>query len=280
MKLPEKRLRACRLICAFLMALSPLLSAQGVISVGSNGAGPFPFDNYSTATNGWSTAYRAGDSRSIDTAAEMDAAAQIVDIATITNGLAATSTSLGGSRAEWHSAGFIQTRCQSGTSAILLLAALQNDSASEQHCALLKYDFGLSFPTSPSSVETVPGYRVFYSFSGKPGEWQLIPDLSSVSNSSTLTTEIEFNAPWDAGSPLYLLWADDNGPGDSDGAHTIDNLILQWCDQPIEIARQPQSITVVEDNNASISVVISNLAPVRYQWFKDGMILPGKTNLL
>jgi hypothetical protein len=253
--------------------LLSLLSAEGAILVGAGGAGPVTFEAYPAPTNGWSTAYTPGNSSSILTAAQMDAAAQTLDIAAITNALSITSVSFDNLLAQWHSIGYIGTRSTSGSAFTVLLAALQNNSGSNRSCAFLTYGFGLS----SFFAETIVGYRTFYSFSGKPGEWQLIPQFCSVSNGSTLTAEIEFSTPWEPGSLLYVLWADDNGP-EGDGTYSIDDLSVEWCDQPIQIAQQPQSITVVEDNNASISVVISNLAPVHYQWFKEGMILPGKTN--
>lgn len=83
--------------------------------------------------------------------------------------------------------------------------------------------------------EQVFGHRAFFSVTGAPGSWRLIPAFSShfapapSVGETPLSARLEFE-DWEPGRPLFVLWADANGPGGTEtegtgreGAYTIDN---------------------------------------------------------
>lgn len=73
------------------------------------------------------------------------------------------------------------------------------------------------------SPEQVPGFRGYFSLTGEANSWVVIPGLCT-GTTGTVATVISFPefGVWFPGAPLFLLWADDNGPN-SDGYYTIDN---------------------------------------------------------
>jgi len=74
--------------------------------------------------------------------------------------------------------------------------------------------------------EDIPVYRVYFSLTGLPGQWQVIPSLCSVTGRLSATLNL---GHWPAGGTLYVLWADDNGPRAAssqlprEGTYTLDN---------------------------------------------------------
>lgn len=115
---------------------------------------------------------------------------------------------------------------------VVLMATLQNNSGADLIGVEMSYDFALNMPTGKSLREEVPGQRVFFSTTGAPGSWKLIPALSGA-NPGRLTATVNAGS-WAPNALLYILWVDDNGSadrsnalgtGDEEGGYSIDNWI-------------------------------------------------------
>jgi len=121
--------------------------------------------------------------------------------------------------AVWSTNGFLQTR-PTFNRITVLLASLFNNTGSNVTAVHLSY----LFTTNAPITETVPGQRAYFSFSGAANSWTAIASFSSASNGTLSTT---LSNDWNDGTPLYLLFADDNGPGTPDTACQIDNFSVR-----------------------------------------------------
>jgi hypothetical protein len=109
---------------------------------------------------------------------------------------------------------FLQTR-PTGVEYLLLMAHLQNDAGGPLNTIKVSYDYSTA---SGVVTEDIKGLRAFWSFSGAPGSWTLIPALSVETSAplefpETLTATITLSAPLVTGGTLFLLWADPNSLG-------------------------------------------------------------------
>src|SRR5687768_11330449 len=234
-------------VCAFVFVALTCISAvaRAAISVGAGGSsGIQTFDIQPAATEFATYVLTGGGGTYIDPAT-MDAGAQTIDAAIVINQLpavaqAAPGTFAGGMR--WNSTGlYLQSRpTTSGTNAAgVMKAVLQNDSGGDLTEVTISYDFGLTSDVD----EEVPGFRVFWSLTGAPGSWTLLPILSG-NETVGAHTESMGAVVWPAGSTLYLLWADDNDDGLSDQGMTIDNFVVSGISTvvtPLTILSHPQS---------------------------------------
>ncbi len=201
-------------------------------SVGPDGVYE-PFSFRPTTTDGWSTMSISGAPGDLTSPTALDATVQSLDARDIVTQVGSSGTwrPTAHALAQWNSSeGMLQIR-PTGNAATVLMAALQNNTGDYVDDLHVWYHFG-SWLLQEN--EHVYGHRTFYSLTGEPGSWQLIPELSEFSQ-----TTAEGQAPiaatlqlggWAPGAPLYLLWADDNGPGGSDnsgtgreGAYTINH---------------------------------------------------------
>ena len=121
--------------------------------------------------------------------------------------------------AVWSTSGFLQTRA-TGNRITVLMASLFNSTGSNVAAVHISY----LFTTNALVAEEVPGQRAYFSFSGAPNSWTAIANFSSASN-GTLSATI--SNTWNNGTPLYLLFADDNGSDPLDTACQIDNFSVR-----------------------------------------------------
>src|SRR6185295_19382394 len=113
--------------------------------------------------------------------------------------------------AVWSSTGFyLQTR-PTGNQATLLMCTLVNNIGFNAQSATISYDFAISTP----ATEEVDGVRAYYSLTGAPGSWTVIPNLTTNGAGRVSAT---VSVAWNTGTPLYILWSDDNGSASPDTA--------------------------------------------------------------
>lgn len=217
------------------MTVACLTAAQAAISVGPSGSGTINFDTAApTVADGWSTLTVGTSGNTYTTAAGLDTAASGNAATAVTTPLGSSTTVNPPSQnaiARWNSVNrYIQTR-PTGNDYLLLLATLSNDSGNPISVVTIQYDYGIEVAAGQPIVEEIPGYRVFWSLTGAANSWTRIDDFSGITAAGPLSSVINLGT-WAAGSPLYILWADDNGsggntvPGNQEGVYTIDNFAL------------------------------------------------------
>jgi hypothetical protein len=263
-------------------------SPPGAIAIGSGTNGPITFSTQAD-TNGFRTLSIAGGTGDITDVTGMNTSVQTNLAANITTALPTTTTVPPGmlGNAQWNSAGqYLQTR-PTGNSYTLLMATLLNNAGSAISSLTIEYDFGALTSADSTIVESAGlyGQQVYWSLTGAANSWTLIPSLSGVADPGHLTAT--FNpGVWAAGSPLYILWADDNGPQSDtaptkEGAYTIDNLSFNAvpASGPVTILNPnlPASLTPNEYGSATFTVSLGGGAPA-YQWYKNGAAIPGATS--
>ncbi len=220
----------------------------------------------------FSTFTWAGDSNGTqETAETVNAAVQMLDAATITSPLASDLGSPPIARLEARYAidgRNIVTR-PAGTRGNVVLARLRNDTGTARFCLQLQYTLGVAVPT----FEEVPGQMVYYSLTGIPYSWTLLPGISGdgVAGAKTALLDLGFS-PWSAGAMLYVLFADDNGSGSPDTSLAIDNFKIStpFCDPWPSITAQPISVSTNEGAVVRFAVVAQGSPPLAYRWFKNG----------
>ena len=161
-----------------------------------------------------------------------------------------------------------------------VMATLQNDTGGDVTSMDLSYDLGVL----TTVAEQVTGHIVVYSFTGLPGSWNHVPNLSPTLSTNIMTTNAagvstksitwDLSAtPWGVNSTMYLMWVDDNGSGSPDNAQTIDNFaianVVSVVPQPPSIATHPVTTTVNE--RGTVSLTVSASGALTYQWTLDGV---------
>jgi hypothetical protein len=206
----------------------------------------------------------------------LDAGAQTLDQATIVTPLPIT-TANGTARLARHNttAGYLVTQ-PTGVPMAVLLARLRNDAGGGITSFTVRYDY--TIPVAPVTDE-IPGQRVFYSLSGAPDSWTLIPEFSGITTAGSLSATLSPGI-WPNNTDLYLLFLDDNNLTGADGAFAIDNFVVtnvvSGTLTAIAITNQPQSLTVTAPQPATFSVGASG-APRAYFWRKNGTVIAGAT---
>jgi hypothetical protein len=209
-----------------LLAISTLaVAANAALSIGPT----YTFDALPLPADGWTTASFGTDAATIGTADALDAAVNAaVDAAAVTTALGQSGTvppsTFGIAR--WNSAGmYIQTR-PTGNDYLVLMATVVNDTGGELSGLMMTYDWGQQ---RADAFEQIPGHRVYFSLTGQPGTWTLVPELSNFPL-GTPNQNVSVTLPlgsWPANGTVYILWADDNADGGvGDGAYSIDNLVF------------------------------------------------------
>jgi hypothetical protein len=252
-----------------------LQEGKAAISVQSLG-GSITFDTL-PATAEWSTRSIPGTSASIASAAALDAAAQTNSASGITDSLLVDSGSVSPQgRASWSSTGQFVHTGPAGVAYNLLLATLQNDTAGNIAYLHIGYDFSV-IPAVLGSEE-VPGQRVYYSVSGLPGSWQLIPQLSGVTTAGPLDIWLPLGS-WPPGALLYVLWAQDNAAQSPDASYAIDDFYASTVICDSFIFQQPfANLTVSEGAPARFSINLCPNERYAFQWFRNNAVIPGATN--
>ena len=223
------------LIAALLLAVFTV-PASADIRVTPAGVAPLRFDT-APGSGDWTTLSVGTAATTYTTAPALDAAVSTLNAANITAALATTTSwppTVSGS-ARWNDGTGIgalrslQTR-PSANDYLVLMAKLLNATGANITSFTVSYSWG-QWHNRPVN-ESIAGHRAFYSLTGTPGSWQLIPAFSVFDNNSpnqTLTATLNVGT-WAPGTKLYLLWADDNGPGsDTDpkeGGYTLDDFTV------------------------------------------------------
>jgi hypothetical protein len=206
-------------------------SLQAQMSVGRSGLGPLTFDTM-PADADFDTYFFGGTGTSFTDAMGTNAVDRII----ASNALANFSPGLwydtnvppvtwGGGFVYNATGKYIQSRPTTtvGTNSsagIAMVGHFKNDSGAPITSFTLSYSFSIFNAVAGE----LPGFRVFYSPSGVPGSWVLIPALSGTEADVTQSGTVSLTSPWAPGQTNHVLWFDDNANGVTDPAYTIDNL--------------------------------------------------------
>ena len=255
------------------------LTAQAAISVGPGGSTLETFNTTPAATE-FATGVLVGGGGTYADIASLDAGANTVSAVNVVRTLP-TSTTLppssfsGGFRHNNNASGlFLQSRptTDSTNAAGVLLATLQNDSGGDINNLTISYNFNT---TPHNSADELPGFRVFWSATGAPGSWTLVPNLSSVTNSGPQADTVAVGA-WANGTTLYLLWVDDNSStGGTDSGYTIDNFIVTGGSLPLAVTltAPTNSVLVAPATVAASATASGGTAPVTsVSFFTNGVL--------
>jgi hypothetical protein len=144
-------------------------------------------------------------------------------------------------------------------------------------CDIGAYEFGLTLlpPTissQPQSVTAQVGATVTFivvAAGDPPLTYQWRRGSVNITNATGPVLTLSNVQTNDAGSYTVLI-ANNSGMVTSSGA-TL-SLI-----SPVAITQQPVSITVFPGSNAIFSVTATGLAPLFYQWYFNGVLIPGAT---
>ncbi len=227
----------------------------------------------------FATASYVGFSSDILDAAGLDAAVAQLTAASIITPItsAAGAPPNGAGTAIFNSAGNnLQTR-PSGVKMCVLMATFTNNSGANATSVRLIY----SLIQSTIVAEQVEGVRVYYSLTGAASSWTFVPAWSPTA-ASLVNASVTLAAPWNVGSPLYLLFADDNGSPSPDTANQIDNFSFAVSgpapELPVAIASQPQDRTVYESQPATFTVGVNGNAPYTFHWYRGTDPIANATN--
>jgi hypothetical protein len=239
------------------------------------GLGPSPVIEFTTTPPAaeWATGdiFIIGGAGTYNSPAELDAAAQTVNVSAATMTLPATSGN-GTSRFARHNTtgGYLVTQVGSSAAAVLV-ARLRNTSGLTLELLSISYQYSVVvFPVT----DAIPGQRAFWSLTGQPGSWTLIPEFTGVTVSQPLSALLDLGA-WTHDTDLYLLWVDANNGTGADGGFAIDNVVFTGgLVTPVNITDQPDDLTVPERGVAVFNVSAPGL-PRDYHWLRDGVPIPG-----
>ena len=202
------------LFCTTLIAAC-LASSIRAASVGP--AGYFTDFPAQPPASDWATLNITGAAGDITNSVQMDTAVAALAASGITARCASSNANPPNAvaAAVWSTTGYMQTRATANRYCALM-ATLVNATGSNVTSANISY----SFVTNLLVAEQVLGQRAYYSLTGLASSWVNIPEFSSAA-SGTLSASLSI--AWNDGSPLYLLFTDDNGSGTPDTACQIDD---------------------------------------------------------
>lgn len=238
------------------------------------GLGPGPVIEFTTTppATEWATHDVAvGDASTYGTPAQLDAFAQTLNATSVVTALPGTLlTSTSRLARRQTTLGVLVTQ-PAGVPAVVLLARLQNTSGGDIQLLSVSYDF--SILVAPVT-DSVPGQRVYWSLTGLPGSWTLIPECSGLTVSTPVSALLDVGT-WPHGANLHLLWLDDNNQTGADGAFAIDNVVFGGAVVgAVTITDEPYSLTVPERGTAVFTVAATGL-PRSYHWLRNGAPIPG-----
>ncbi len=253
------------------VTMSAAISTQAAIPIvlGNN-----PTIDFSTtpAPTEWATYdITVGAAGTYTTPAALDAGAQTIDAAVVTTAVGVTAANGTARLARHNTAGGYLVTQPTGVPMAVLMARLQNNTAGDLNVLNITYNY--TIPVAPVTDEC-PGQRVFWSLTGAPNSWTLIPSLSGVTTAGLITASVGVGS-WTSGSILYVLWLDDNNLTGADGAFTIDNVVFNsQVLGPINITSNPTNFTTAERGAAAFTVVASG-SPQDFHWRSNGVPIAG-----
>lgn len=258
-----------RLLLVLACCLGPVAQAQIPV-----GPGPSPAIEFTTTppATEWATHDVAfGNGGTFGTPAQLDAFAQTLNATGIVTALPTTSATATSRLARHQTTLGVLVTQPAGVPAVVLLARLQNTSGSDIHVLSVSYDFSVVIPPV---TDLIPGQRAYWSLTGLPGSWTLIPEFSGLTVNTAVSTMLEVGT-WPHGANLHVLWLDDNNETGADGAFAIDNVIFSGgIVDGVIITDQPDSLTVPERGPATFTVTATGL-PLAYHWLRNGVPIPG-----
>jgi hypothetical protein len=282
------RFFAVGMLALLLESLFITIPVGAQILIGPSGSGVRTFNALPTVSEGWSGGMVGTTAGSFTSVAALDN--HVMTNASVT----LVSTALGSSstlppalsaQPRWNSAGLYLQSKPTANDYLLLMASLRNDTGSNITHVMVSYDWDQKAPNPVN--ENIPGHRAFYSLTGLPGSWTLIPEFSTFTTTSTaqmLSAALSVTI-WTNGASLYLLWADDNGPGGTtdpqEGAYSIDNFSVTSIPATTPaVTVQPVPQSVASGGTVIFSGDGFGALPLHFQWRKDGVDIPEATNRL
>lgn len=277
--------------CLLALVAGAVTGLSQIVIGPSGTVGPLTFDTQPTVAEGWSTAPDDnGDAGNDTTPAQMDAGMQTNNVANIVTRVGSSSTDNPPSAnaiARWHSVRHVLMSRATSVRNTKLLATLQNNTGSSVATLNIEYDLNNAVADGSTITESpgLYGWRVYWSLTGLPDSWTVIPALSGVGDPGHLTASINV-VNWQQGANLYILWLDDNGPSSTtapneEGWYSMDNVVFTAVSGsgPLSIANTnlPLSVVTNEYANVSFTFAVAGGAPT-YQWYKDGQAIVGATN--
>ena len=188
--------RWCQQALVTLVTVCAALSMQAAIPIilGNN-----PTIDFATtpAPTEWATFdITVGNSATYTTPAALDTGAQTIDAAVVTTAVGVTAAN-GTARLARHNTtgGYLVTQ-PTGVPMAVLMARLQNNTSGDINVLNITYNY--TIPVTPVTDE-VPGQRAFWSLTGAPNSWTLIPSLSGVTTAGLLTASVGVGS-WTSGS--------------------------------------------------------------------------------
>jgi hypothetical protein len=273
----QAKLSQTRTFVHTLLAVAVLLCLTSVshaaIPVDSGGTGLLQFNTLPLNTQ-WSSRHVLPNSgTAIGTVEGLDAPVQTNAASAINTTLATVAGGGANNNASWDSTNLrIYTR-PTGNSYQLLMGQFQNLIGDDANQFTVSFNGTIVSPLAGHA----PGWRVFYSLSGQPGEWIVIPELSGVEPNGAISATVNLASNWLSGNVLYLLFADDNADAITDPGYTIDNFQLSAAPVnvlPITITNNPANFTADERGVATFTVGASG-APQAYHWLSNGVPIVG-----
>ena len=228
------------------VTMALICSTQAQISVLSTGAGPITFDARPAVADGWATISVGDDAANITTVAQLEAAVQLLNAASITTqvGTSATDNPFSANAiARFNSTRLRLQSKPTGVNMTVLMSTLRNDTGLD----ISSFDVSYLHAVEPAGAETptpaLNGWYAYYSTSGAPGSWQPIPQFTAVNANASLTATITPSG-WSPGLNLYIIWADDNGGG-TEGGYTMDDFTIANVNTIV----LPVTITITSPTN-------------------------------
>ena len=159
----------------------------------------------------------------------------------------------------------------------VILATLVNNAGGNASAVNINYNL----LQAAIAGEQVDGVRVYYSLTGVANSWVNVSGLN-VTTAGLVSANVVLATTWTNGSPLYLLFVDDNGSPSPDTANQIDNFFIGigafTAELPVAITSQPQNLTVTESQSANFTVGTSGHQPITFQWYRGAVPIADATN--
>jgi hypothetical protein len=185
-------------------------------------------------------------------------------------------------RGVWSTNGFyLATRPGGASRYVALMGKFVNLSGTNATEIAISYLFTIA--GNPVAEENGLGTHVYYSLSGASNSWINLPTLNNTATNGSGVLGTNITLDWPGGSPLYLLWADDNTSVGNDVANEIDNfslLITAGTAGPLIVSHTPA-------NGASLPLgkpvvleanPIGGSPPYRVTFYTNGQLVGSVTS--